>query len=440
VKIKRLNKSGRLFEVGQIGNFGSRIRNARVIGSISLDVPSNSASDGSCSDVELPGDDESEHFGKNKEPSNSSHDYEMSVDEDSRMSEQRQEVLIDDMTENMETTQEFADLSMQDFSSKSGPQLGPHKIVLALECGELIFIFATDSGPDQSILPLTSRHAPTKTMLEDQPGTHLAVDPSSRYMAIASSQDVFAIYSLRPNEQATTQYQNKTPVQYVEEERHFHLKGVILKMEFLFPSPSDPDHIILLLLIARRGLTRMQAFEWVAGQPLIAIRSLHKKGYILDPMYRMPLLLIPSTLKSAFLLVCENAIVVCEGLLEGEPRCRPSHIPTEPPGPFHKGLRPPIWTSWTRPVRHRNYAKTHDDIYIAREDGLVKYLESNLDEFLCPEMTVGGITSNIGTAFASLDATFSGKGGETFPGQSSNSGEILVVGGDSGTNGGLYWV
>jgi hypothetical protein len=324
-----------------------------------------------------------------------------------------------------------SDLSMFEPGNRGNYRLGPQMIVFVLEAGDLMFLCAPDFGPDALIQPILSRHNIAKPLLGENLGAHLTADPSSRYLALGCSENVISIYSLKSREEMEAQYISGQPLSCIREERSLQVKGVILKIEFLFPSFKDPDHMILLLLISRNGKTRMHVYEWICGQPLSAIRQNYKKGHLLNECYRTPILLIPLTIKSAFVLVCEESVAVCEGLLEGSPQCHQSHLGHDEPSPIHKGRNAPLWTSWTRPVRTQKYASTNDDIYIAREDGLVKYLENNFDEFLCTGMNIGGITCNIGTAFTSLDSKF--------PGPDGVFGDILLVGGDS-CPGGLYWV
>lgn len=250
-------------------------------------------------------------------------------------------------------------------------------------------------------------------------------------MAVAGSENVFAVYALRTASELRTQALNGETMRPIEYERYLHIQGVIHKMEFLFPAANDPDHIILLLLVVRNGTTRMHVYEWVAGQNLTDIRSNNKKGHYFNEEYKMPLLLIPLTIHSAFLMVCEQSIGLCKNLLEGTPDLENVNIGSERRTPLHVGLGRPLWTSWTRPTRSSHYAKNHDDIYIAREDGLVKFLEIDTTEFVNANMIVDGFENNIGTAFASLDSTF--------PGAAGSMGDIIIAGGDS-CPGGIYLV
>lgn len=326
-----------------------------------------------------------------------------------------------------------------DFHSLVDYNFGPQSIVLALENGELLFLFAHDQGPGSRITTVSYRYKVSRTLMSEQLGRHLAVDPSSRYLAVAGSENIFVVYALRPAEQLQSLYVSGNPICPVDGDgRYFHLEGVIHKMDFLFPSADDPDHVILLILICRSNSTRMHVFEWIAGQELTEIRSNNRKGHILPDMYRMPLLLIPLAFQSAFILVCEWGMAVCKSLLEGTPDTIAINTGVDPPTSIHSGLGVPLWTSWARPVRHQEWARSHDDIYIAREDGLVKFLEIDCEEFVQAQMNAGAFNCTIGSAFACLDSQDS-EIQELFDHKLGPFGDLLITSGDSST-GGMYLV
>jgi hypothetical protein len=69
------------------------------------------------------------------------------------------------------------------------------------------------------------------------------------------------------------------------------------------------------------------------------------------------------------------------------------------------------------------YRRTHDDIYIVREDGFIKFIETDCTEesLVKTEMNIGQLSNNCGTALACLDyLTFNDE-----------SGDLLVASGDS---------
>ena len=264
-----------------------------------------------------------------------------------------------------------------------------------------------------------------------QPGMHLAVDPSSRYMAIGGSEGRFSIHALYSRYDLEKQYSQSSDIRYIESERYLPVRGVIHKMEFLYPSADDEGHIILLLLIIRGGKTRMLLYEWQTGGDLIKISAHSQKGHLLEESRRMPLLLIPLTIKSAFILVSERSMAICQDILLGTPICIDFNDQLDPPTPYHHGLGLPLWTSWTRPIRLPHHTAIRDDIYIAREDGHIKFLEIDSEELINADMNIGYFDCNNGTALASLDYEQINN--------SDRTGDLLITGGDS-CDGGTYLV
>lgn len=275
---------------------------------------------------------------------------------------------------------------------------------------------------------VSTRRPVSKPMIMAQPGMHLAVDPSSRYVAIGCSEGSFAVYALNSRETLERQHSQGEELTYVESERHIFFHGVIHKMEFLYPSVDDNKHIILLVLLVWKGRTRMQLYEWEAGCDLNQVRVHSRRGHLLSKSHQMPLLVIPLRLESTFLLVLEESIAVCKDILLGSPHFIDSQF-TEPPTEIHHGSGPPLWTAWSRPYRLPYHTKYQDDIYLVREDGFVKYLEVRIPVDLTPGMNIGILDSNCGTALACLD----------YHPRDANTGDMLVTGGES-CAGGTYVV
>lgn len=318
-------------------------------------------------------------------------------------------------------------------TSATGSVLPPQAILLQLSTGESVFLMLQWSE-GKKVEFRVSRRRVAKPMLHMQPGTHLIVDPSSRYMAIGCSEGVFAVYSLYSRERLKIQYSEGTQPSHVESERHFFPSGSIHKMEFLYPyDANDDNQIILLVLIVARGKTRMLLYEWDADADMKSIKLHNLKGHLLPDLRRDPLLVIPLTIKSSFIIVYEDCMTVCRGLLEGSPQFIDfNDNANDPPASSHHGLGTPLWTSWARPTRDAEYKKTRDDIYLVREDGLLKFLEidSEIEEFVSTCHSIGFLGANVGTAFAILDYHNTG-----IP----ETGDLLVSGGSS-CAGGTYLV
>ena len=312
-------------------------------------------------------------------------------------------------------------------------RLPPQFILLQLHTGDSVFLRLryTDDGRMEFA---SSRYRVTKPMLALQPGMHLAVDPSSRYIAIGCTERIFAIYALHSREELADQISNGQELRHVQSEAIMNLSGHILKMEFLHPSPDDEKHVILLVLAVIKGRTRMIVYEWELGNDVKSIRSHSNKGHSLDTARQVPLLLIPLTLKSSFILVCEGSMAVCQGILEGSPTFVDFNSKLDPPTKLHHGAGMPLWTAWIRPPRLPSYAAYRDDVYIVREDGLIKFLEIDSDDdgFVKTGNNVGEFGANCGTALACLWFMVTKD-------HDKNSGDLLIMGGDS-CPGGTYLV
>ncbi len=372
MQLRRLDSNGHFHDVARQSNFGQRIRNACIVGSSSFEVSS-------VGDSVL---------------SNQMHDGN-------------------------------GDISMLGLV---GPELIPPQfLLLAMESGDLTFLFARTVGMDVEFV--TSHHKVLQRGITEPPGKHLKVDPSSRYVAVASSEISFAIYCLRSKEELRTQRLRGEPFHHIASKHHLHVRGVIHKMEFLYPAADDPDHIILLLLVVLNGSTTMYVYEWEAGQNLTEIRSNNLRGLPLPPSCRMPLFLIPLTITSAVLFISSESIIACHNILEGSPKFQVVPQPEFTVSPNHLGIGVPLWTAWTRPLRHPRYSKSHDDIYMAREDGFIAFLEIVSDSSVLVQSTIaaGNFGSPIGTAFNNLELAPDGMDFLITSGDSCDGGSYLVI-------------
>ncbi|KAL5316563.1 hypothetical protein ACEPPN_015612 [Leptodophora sp. 'Broadleaf-Isolate-01'] len=383
VQIKELRSDGLLWDVIRKEDFGARIRNARVVGSVKA--------------YERDPDVLAQYAHVKTE--NAGSDFQMSGGDIPTHSTSRVTYL-----------------------------LPPQCLLLQLDTGDSVFLTLNRSGNDKLEF-VASKHRVSKPMLKLQPGMHLAVDPSSRYMVVGCSESVFAIYSLHSRDSLKRQCIETSSPKHVESETQIYPGGVILKMEFLYPAADDDHHIILLLLAILKGKTRMLLYEWEAGMDLKNIKARSSRGYLLDKPRQVPLLLIPLTIKSSFILVYEASMAVCQGILHGTPKMTYFNDKVYEPTAFHHGSGNPLWTSWTRPSRLESHKVTRDDLFIAREDGLVKFLEidSEDEDFVTADNNIGELGANCGMALASLD----------YPNKDAKSGDLFVMGGDA-SSGGTY--
>ncbi|KAM3065519.1 hypothetical protein ACMFMG_011596 [Clarireedia jacksonii] len=387
VEIKELKAGPHLHDVIRKDDFGFRIRNASVLGS--LDAPD---------------------------------------------SEQHSKTPGDYVKKETATDVDMIDLPETGHISQPISQhLPPQFLVLQLDSGDssdTVFLFL-DHQNDGSWKFVSTKRRVSKTMDKLQAGMHLAVDPSSRYMAIGGSEKVLTIQALHSRSQLNEQYAAGHKLNFIESQRVILFHGAILKMQFLHPPVDDEYGIILLVILSVHDKIRMQLYNWEAGDDLTSLRSKssNKKGHIIK---EMPLLLIPLRFGTAFILVNERTIEVYEGILHGAPKCIPIEHYPRPPTQLYQGSGTPLWTAWAKPVRLSYYSAVNDDIYLVREDGAICVLEvrSDDDVYVSATIDIGPLECNVGQTFTCLDYK---------AGYDRSHGDLLVSGGDA-SFGGTYLV
>lgn len=376
MQISELRRDGQLHPIKRKCDFGSRIRNARVIGT---------------SPVKL---------GFKQYATTTYHGAKADEDNDLDM--------------------DMADASTpKSTQGSSSHQLPPQLLLIVLETGDCVFLFLRPDKDGNFEFEALQHSLPSSRLV--RPGFHLAVDPSSRYAAQACSRNVFVVHELESMDNLNFSLARGQPLQPIISTRPRHVNGVIHTIEFLYPRPQDPQHVILLLLVVSNGVTRMITYDWEIGDDLRQVLTEEKAGHSLPPQHEMPLMIIPLTVRSAFFSVSEDEIAYCADVLQGSPSFEPCDVGGWAPTEHHEGTETPLWTAWSRPPRLIPFNLTRDFIYMAREDGVVIFLEYTTEDVLAASVKLGEFC-NVSTAFASLA-------------DDQGSGEILVFGGDSGQGG-----
>lgn len=373
MQISELRRDGQLHSIIRKCDFGSRIRNARVIGT---------------SPVKL---------GFEQYATTTFHGK---ADED--------------------------DLDMMDMADATTPSstqpsahLPPQLLLIVLDTGDCVFLFLRPDKDGHFEFVALQHSLPSSRLV--RPGFHLAVDPSSRYAVQACSRNMFVVHELESMDNLNFNLARGQPLQPIISSRPRHVAGVIHTIEFLYPRPQDPQHVILLLIVVSNNITRMVTYDWQLGDDLRQVLAEEKSGHSLPPQHEMPLMIIPLTIRSAFFVVSEDEIAFCADVLQGPPSFGPCEVGGFRPSEHHEGAEPPLWTAWSRPPRLYPYNRDRDFIYMAREDGVVIFLECDTGDILGASF-YHGTFCNVSTAFASLA-------------DDTSSGEILVFGGDSGQGG-----
>jgi hypothetical protein len=276
-------------------------------------------------------------------------------------------------------------------------KLPPQLVVLTLESDDLLFLYLKDDGT--GVLEFVHQPCPMPSYDNaiHQTGDHLAVDPSSRALAVAANEKEVVIYSSKPTDQLQhelgTDHPNWCPV---SSQRLLTVSGVIQHIEFLHPPVKDPDHIILLVVLIDQRRTKALWIDWYGNTKLKHV-SVHPAQPI-DAPKAVSNLLIPVR-DAAFLMVTGSEMKLHKDILSGSMRSLSLDATaqmTDSPG---QSPRNPVWTSWCRPLRNRTM---QDDVfYLLREDGLVLLVTiTNIDTIHTTH--AGNIGCHAGSAFASL--------------------------------------
>ena len=309
------------------------------------------------------------------------------------------------------------DVEMADFNSQSHREprriLPQNLLILALESGDLEFLYL-QQGLAGNWEFVSTRH-PIRASRLHPPGFHMTIDPGSTYLTVACTQDLFVTLELHSMQYLRRQHRRSNHLFPVKSQRARALSGIIHKIEYLHPNPENDQHVILLLILVRHKVSRIVVYEWERGDDLKGAFSEDKSGHQLADEYRLPLLLIPLTVRNAFLIVTEDIAATCSDILHGSPTFESFPLGQElQVTEHHEGNIKPLWTAWTRPYRSSRYHTDHDVLYLAREDGLLNWLDIGEDPVVDVSYNMGSLECTVDSAFACMYDTI---------------GDVLIAGG-----------
>lgn len=193
-------------------------------------------------------------------------------------------------------------------------------------------------------------------------------------------------------------------------------------MDFLKSPVSEPQRVVLLLIVANGGTSRLLLYKWDSWQELGDIKPLKCSGFVLPTEDAFPHLLIPSSRPLSFAIVTGDRLVFYDEITSNHKARRAFNIP-HPPG----GHDTKLWVQWAKPVRHETHRKEKEDIFLIREDGLLKTAIVTHDSK--QRAHIGFSPGNLGIQ---VDTAVCALPGEPFEG-----GDILIVCGDT-TEGGVF--
>lgn len=194
------------------------------------------------------------------------------------------------------------------------------------------------------------------------------------------------------------------------QDRYLQIEGYILKMDFLRSSTSDTNRVILLLLVANRGKTNLLLYSWDNREGPRTAQAMPCSGQRVEPEDSLPLLLIPSSKCLSFTTVYETHLTVWENLATNRAANKsfpnPRVLSGERPSAPESSSLAPLWVQWAKPKRHAKHLATHDDFYLIREDGQLRFfiVDYDLPQKLAYHHGLGSLDTNVDQAFAMVAA------------------------------------
>ena len=196
-----------------------------------------------------------------------------------------------------------------------------------------------------------------------------------------------------------------------KQDRYLQIDGYVFKMDFLRSSTSDSNRVILLLLVASRGKVNLLLYSWDNREGPRTARPMPCSGQRLDQEDSMPLMLIPSSKCLSFTTVYETHLTVWENLNTERATSKsfpnPRVLSGEKPAAPESSSLSPLWVQWAKPRRHAKHLETHDDFYLIREDGQLRFfiVDYDLPQKLAYHHGLGCLDVNVDQAFAMVAAS-----------------------------------
>ncbi|KAI0165679.1 hypothetical protein GGR57DRAFT_497155 [Xylariaceae sp. FL1272] len=312
-------------------------------------------------------------------------------------------------------------------------------LVLVLEDGDMVFLACapTDDGGWRFLSWSTDLARSTK--LVDLRVHHMAISSSWDYLTLACG-DLLLVAQLRPMKQIQRKFSEDGQFDdHIIGTKTHSVKGFIHQIAFLHPGPDKRSQIILLAIVVKHGVSKLVIVEWHTADPLQAIfRAEDFQGYRLEEDFHLPLLVIPLKFECQFLFITEDKIVIGSDVLSGPPNFASFALAVREETAQYHGIHAPLWTAWTRPMRNNDYFNGFSDIretcapkdavYLAREDGWIFFIQIAADSGIEAAVSMGPLSCNIDTAFASI-----GIAAMPIDGRTENiTGDLILAGGRTG--------
>ena len=182
-------------------------------------------------------------------------------------------------------------------------------------------------------------------------------------------------------------------------------------MEFIH-TQDDEEEALLLLIVRLNKKIVVQLYGWDCARGLDSL-FVRWQGWTLHSNLGWPYLLIPYTVSTGFLIVCEKGEYEYKFVDDatGGP-CALPRVPAQgrsdqwrPESPANSGDHL-VWTGWGRAFRRSQWSSKNEWLFLCREDGAIRLIA--LERYSPTQLSMrdvlpGRLSVNIDTAFAVLD-------------------------------------
>ncbi|KAF3917454.1 hypothetical protein ABW21_db0208417 [Orbilia brochopaga] len=256
--------------------------------------------------------------------------------------------------------------------SKPVPRIPKEVLVVALESGELGFIYVDVTPKDELEFVFASHKISPEQPKVQHVGKSIAVDHRSRAMAVCAWEGCFKLYDTHDAAAMEQKMVAGQPFIPIRHEKTFQVSGTILSLEFL--RSNDPNLVIWLVLRdTKAGHMRLLLYEWNTKDSIHKATQLGQDGLRLPEKWGLPTHVVPLTIATFFVLICKQNIYIGKAADIVSGNCRWKNFPI--PTLSRRDIK--LVTAWARPHRNPGYAQRNDDFYIVKENGELFWIYIN---------------------------------------------------------------
>lgn len=311
-------------------------------------------------------------------------------------------------------------------SSSASLKVPKQVLVIALESGDLAFVYADGSnGARLEFVVSAQRISPTLPQARHV-GKAISVDPLSRAMAVCAWEGSFKLYETNDAAGLEQRLANGQPFMPLRHEKTFQVPGTIVHLEFL-RAKEENLVVFVVLFVNKLRQSRILLYEWNTTEPLSRAAQLGQDGLRIPERWGLPLHIIPLTIPTFFAMICERSICVGKAIDITNGNCKWQQFPI----PIVANRDQNLVTAWARPHRNADYAQRNDDFYVVKENGELFWIYVNHSHgSYGPNIETvqsGKLAGAVGTALAFHEI------------RTPTSSDLLVAAGE-GSAGGTYMI